>query len=104
MSPLTPISDWIKVSCLCLLSFTAVAQQPQAPKVTAKSYILMDYHSGEILAANNPDMPVAPASLTKIMTSYAVSAELAAGNIALTDKVRISRNAYAQNPILKTVH
>ncbi len=39
----------------------------------------MDYATGQILAASNPDERVEPASITKIMTSYVVSAELGRG-------------------------
>ncbi|MBV1908178.1 MAG: D-alanyl-D-alanine carboxypeptidase [Kangiellaceae bacterium] len=87
---------WLIVSWL---SFSASAITPAAPELAAKSYVLMDYDSGKIIVQHNPDMPVPPASLTKMMTSYVVSAEIAAGNLNLTDKVRISKNAWAQNPV-----
>lgn len=74
---------------------------PKAPSLAAKSYVLMDYDSGKILAQNNPDLPVAPASLTKMMTGYVVSFELAAGNIKMDDEVTISINAYAQNKVFE---
>ncbi len=80
---------------------TVQAITPQPPTLAAKSYVLMDYHSGKIIAQNNPDLPVAPASLTKMMTSYVVSHELAAGNISRDDIVTISKNAYAQNPVFQ---
>ncbi|MET1256802.1 serine hydrolase [Aliikangiella maris] len=88
---------------LFLLSGLSMAQAivPQAPSIAAKSYILMDYDSGKVIAQNNPDMPVAPASLTKMMTSYVVSSELAAGNISHDDIVTISSAAYAQNPVFQ---
>ncbi len=71
------------------------------PEVEAKSYILMDYQTGQILAQSNAEQVLPPASLTKIMTSYIVSDELAKGNISTDDKVLISENAWAQNPKLK---
>jgi serine-type D-Ala-D-Ala carboxypeptidase (penicillin-binding protein 5/6) len=71
---------------------------PAAPDLAAKSYLLMDYDSGKIIVEHNADMPVPPASLTKMMTSYVVSAEIAAGNLSLADKVTVSKNAWAQNP------
>ncbi len=71
------------------------------PEVEAKSYILMDYQTGQILAQSNAEQVLPPASLTKIMTSYIVSDELAKGNITTDDKVLISENAWAQNPKLK---
>ena len=90
---------------LCVLvssasvSVSATSITPAAPDLAAKSYVLMDYDSGKIIVEHNADMPVPPASLTKMMTSYVVSAEIASGNLSLTDKVRISKNAWAQNPM-----
>ncbi len=71
-----------------------VAPKPSAPAVAAKSHILIDYDSGKVLAAENPDEKLPPASITKLMTSYVVSHELHAGNIALDDEVLISEKAW----------
>ncbi|TQV85441.1 serine hydrolase [Aliikangiella coralliicola] len=92
-----------KIFILVFIFFTCSTQAitPKAPEIAAKSYVLMDYDSGKIIAENNADLPVAPASLTKMMTGYVVSAELEAGNISLQDVVTISANAYAQNPTFK---
>ncbi len=67
---------------------------PAAPKILAKSYILIDYDSGKIIAHNNADMPVAPASITKVMTAYVVFSELEEGNISLKDMVTVSKKAW----------
>lgn len=67
---------------------------PHPPKVAAKSYILMDYDSGAILASKAPDKKVEPASLTKMMTAYIVYNELKQGNIHLDDQVTISKKAW----------
>src|SRR5258706_13129974 len=67
---------------------------PPAPTLAAKSWVLMDYASGQILAGDNVDARVEPASITKVMTSYVVSAQLAAGKIKLNDEVYISENAW----------
>ncbi|MFC4820956.1 D-alanyl-D-alanine carboxypeptidase family protein [Dokdonella ginsengisoli] len=67
---------------------------PPAPTIDAKAWVLMDYTSGQILAESNMDARVAPASITKVMTSYVVSAELAHGKIKMDDKVAISENAW----------
>lgn len=67
---------------------------PTAPSVAAKSYILMDADSGHIITQGNSDAPLAPASLTKIMTSYAIFSELKQGNITMEDKVTISEKAW----------
>ncbi len=67
---------------------------PKAPAIAAKSYILVDYNSNKIIAQNNADMPVAPASITKVMTAYAVFAEIEEGNIKLDDMVTVSKKAW----------
>jgi D-alanyl-D-alanine carboxypeptidase (penicillin-binding protein 5/6) len=67
---------------------------PPPPTIGAKSYVLMDFSSGQILASNQPDLSVEPASITKIMTSYVVSAETKEGKITLNDPVFISENAW----------
>ncbi len=56
---------------------------PAAPTLSANSYILIDFNSGDVLVESNPDMRVEPASITKVMTSYVVFTELASGNIKL---------------------
>jgi len=67
---------------------------PAAPSLSANSYILVDFNSGDVLVESDPDMRVEPASITKVMTSYVVFTELAAGNISLTDTVSVSENAW----------
>ncbi len=67
---------------------------PPPPTLDAKSWVLMDYATGQILLDGNPDERVEPASITKVMTSYVVSAELAHGKIHMDDPVRISENAW----------
>jgi serine-type D-Ala-D-Ala carboxypeptidase (penicillin-binding protein 5/6) len=70
------------------------APVPPPPDVDGKSWVLMDYATGQILASKDPDLRVEPASLTKIMTDYVVSAEVANGKIHMTDPVTISENAW----------
>lgn len=85
---------------LLMMSFMAaqaggvIAPKPSAPNVAAKSHILIDYDSGRVLASENPDQRLPPASITKLMTSYVVSHELHAGNISLDDEVLISEKAW----------
>jgi len=73
---------------------TAAQPIPAAPSVAARAYALMDFHSGDILAQNNADQRMEPASLTKLMTAYAVFKELATGKIKLTDQASISEKAW----------
>lgn len=69
---------------------------PPAPASSAAAWILMDAASGRILAARNEEVPRSPASLSKVMTSYVVAAELAAGRIRLDDAVLISERAWRE--------
>jgi len=61
--------------------------------IPAKSAILIDQGSGEVLYEQNPDEPLAPASVTKIMTLLLVMESIDSGKIALTDTVVTSENA-----------
>lgn len=70
---------------------------PDPPQIAAKGYVLMDYHSGKVLAEHNAFERLNPASLTKMMTSYVIGQEIARGNIKLDDDVVISKNAWAKN-------
>ena len=65
-----------------------------APSIDAKSYILVDFRTGAVLAEKNADERVEPASLTKIMTVYAASHALKEGLIHLDDQVTISKKAW----------
>lgn len=81
------------LSCLTLASAQG-AVRPSPPEVSARAHILMDYHSGELLAAHNPDERLEPASLTKMMAVYVVFDELVEGNIRLDDMVLVSEKAW----------
>ncbi|MFY8272811.1 serine hydrolase [Pseudoalteromonas sp. SSDWG2] len=78
--------------------FAANAQIiPAPPEVNAKGYFLVDFTTGKVIAEGEADTKLAPASLTKMMTSYVIGTEIEAGNIAPTDMVTISENAWAKN-------
>lgn len=67
---------------------------PIVPKIDAAGYVLLDTNSGMVLAQSNADQRRAPASLTKIMTSYIISLALKQGQIHLDDSVLISKKAW----------
>lgn len=90
------------VLCLVFLSVFSVSAQsavviPPVPSVAAKGFVLMDYETGHIIASQNADMQLAPASLTKMMSAYVFGKELQAGNISLDDDVTVSEAAWAKN-------
>ena len=70
---------------------------PNQPTVAAKGYILVDQVTGKILAAENEHELLAPASLTKLMTSFIIGRELKNGNLKNSDLVTVSENAWAKN-------
>lgn len=65
------------------------------PAVAAKAHILMDFHTGDILAEDNADLRLPPASLTKIMTAHLVFQAVADGRVGPDDQVLVSENAWA---------
>ncbi len=70
------------------------APTPPPPSITGSAWLLMDYATGQVLAGENIDTRVEPASITKVMTSYVAAAELKAGKISAADLVTISENAW----------
>lgn len=95
----TFLKPLLSVSALFIsaLSFQAQAIVPPAPSIDARSYILMDYTTGQVIASQNEHDTHGPASLTKVMTNYIIGKELERGTISLEDMVTISENAWARN-------
>ena len=70
---------------------------PDAPApATSKAWLVMDYATGQVLAGENIDTPVEPASITKVMTSYVIAAEMAAGKVKPTDQVMMTERAWRE--------
>ena len=67
---------------------------PPPPQIAGTAWVLMDAASGNILASHEPDMRVEPASITKVMTSYVIAAEMAGGKVKDTDQVMMTENAW----------
>ncbi len=67
---------------------------PSAPPLAAKSWLLMDANSGQILAAHNPNERIEPASLTKMMTAYLTFAALRDGRLKMDQKLLVSVHAW----------
>jgi D-alanyl-D-alanine carboxypeptidase (penicillin-binding protein 5/6) len=80
-------------SVLCLPAFSAVPI-PKAPGIDARSYILMDYDSGKVLGEEKADERMEPASLTKLMSAYAVFKALKENRLKLDEMVPISEHAW----------
>ena len=89
---------------ICVVAYVAtqaVAAVPPAPKLPADAYFLMDAVTGQVLVDHNGDLSLPPASLTKIMTSYVLAEEVDAGRASLDDMIKVSRNAWSQNPAFR---
>jgi len=81
----------ILTACVCL---AARAQVPQAPEIAARSYLLMDVTADQLLAQKDIDVPVEPASLTKLMTAYIVFDALRTKKIDLKQTFGVSERAW----------
>ena len=87
---------WFSVLLALLVSLPAFpgVPIPKAPSVDARAYILMDYESGKSLGEEKADERMEPASLTKLMTAYAVFKALKENRLKLDDMVPISEHAW----------
>jgi serine-type D-Ala-D-Ala carboxypeptidase (penicillin-binding protein 5/6) len=74
----------------------ALPTPPPPVPAGAKAWLLMDYDTGQILAGENIDERMEPASITKVMTSYVAAAEVRAGKIKSDDLVTISERAWRE--------
>ncbi len=70
------------------------AQSLPAPTLSARAWLLMDYASGQVLAAQEPDLKLEPASLTKVMTTYLVAEALQNKTLSLMQPVTVSERAW----------
>ena len=77
-----------------LLTNVFASPIPKPPNPNIKSYVLMDYDSGMIIASKNPALVLPPASITKIMTSYIAFLELDNQTLSLEDKITVSEKAW----------
>ncbi|MET0962359.1 MAG: D-alanyl-D-alanine carboxypeptidase family protein, partial [Noviherbaspirillum sp.] len=85
----------IAVIAASLLSLSAaIAQTMPAPTVAARSYLLLDATSGQVLASQEPDMRIEPASLTKIMTAYLVFQAIQEKKLSMDQLVNVSVRAW----------
>jgi D-alanyl-D-alanine carboxypeptidase (penicillin-binding protein 5/6) len=82
-----------------VLSFSAWAQTiVPAPTLAAKSWLLLDVTSGQVLAAQDPNMRIEPASLTKIMTAYIAFEAIRDKKLDLNQMVNVSVRAWKVDP------
>jgi serine-type D-Ala-D-Ala carboxypeptidase (penicillin-binding protein 5/6) len=67
---------------------------PPPPEIVGEAWLLMDHATGQVLAGHNVDQRVEPASITKVLTSYVIAAEMQAGKVKPDDQVMMTENAW----------
>ena len=72
----------------------AQSAAPQAPEIAAKAYLLLDVTANQILDSRDLDMPVEPASLTKLMSAYLVFDALKSKKIDMKQTLSVSERAW----------
>jgi D-alanyl-D-alanine carboxypeptidase (penicillin-binding protein 5/6) len=76
----------------------AVAQTLPSPTIAAKSWLLLDMNSNQIIASQEPDLRIEPASLTKIMTAYLTFSAITTKKLALDQMITVSTRAWKVDP------
>ncbi len=88
----------ILLALLTGLAFVAAAQPPlpapPAPDVAARSYVLLDFQSGQVIQSLDPHRRVDPASLTKLMTAYLTFTAVKQGRLKLDQTLPVSEKAW----------
>jgi D-alanyl-D-alanine carboxypeptidase (penicillin-binding protein 5/6) len=84
------------IAPLLFASSLAHAAPPAPPALENKAYILVDFDSGRVLAESNAHQRLAPASMTKMMTSYIVEQGLNSGRLKESDPVYVSDYAWCR--------
>ena len=79
---------------ILIINFLNIGHTKAVFDIEAKTAILQDYLSGEILYEKDPDLSIYPASMTKIMTSIIAFELIKRGDLNLDDKFIISENAW----------
>lgn len=78
-----------------VMSFLAFGSAVAASiDINAREYILVDFQTGAILGSKDPDKPMPPSSMSKLMTAYMAFDALKSGRISLDDELTVSRNAW----------
>ncbi len=90
------------VRLLCFIGTLMFTQQawaanitwPSEPELQAKSWVLLDARSGQVLAKHEENLRLAPASMTKMMTLYLAFEAIKSGNVDLDERVNVSTKAW----------
>lgn len=79
---------------LGVVAFSGQRAVAQVFETAAKAAILIDHRSGDVLFEKNPDEPIPPASMSKLMTALVAFEELDAGNLTLDQMIPVSERAW----------
>ncbi len=82
------------LALLLALLAPPVAAQGVTFDTAARAAILVDFRTGQVLFAKNPDARIYPASMSKLMTAYIVFERLAEGSLRLEDELPVSEKAW----------
>jgi D-alanyl-D-alanine carboxypeptidase (penicillin-binding protein 5/6) len=96
MSAVRRFARDVLLAFVLLVAARVAAQEPVSapPKLNFKSHYLVDFATDEVLSASAADVPLPPASLTKLMTAYVVFGALQEGRIRLDDRAKVSARAW----------
>ncbi|MDC1166562.1 D-alanyl-D-alanine carboxypeptidase [Candidatus Pelagibacter sp.] len=83
-----------KIYFLILLFLSSISNSYSNIEIKARTAILQDFLSGEILYEKDPDIQIYPASMTKIMTSIIAFDLIKSGDLSLDDKFIVSEKAW----------
>lgn len=84
----------LAVTTFSSTAYAGAAEIAPPPSLAAKAYLLKDYNNGYVIAQNNANMRVEPASLTKIMTAYLGFKAVKNGHLQLNQTLPISEHAW----------
>ncbi|MBT4932720.1 MAG: D-alanyl-D-alanine carboxypeptidase [Rhodospirillaceae bacterium] len=87
------LSSHLRAAAIAALTFLCISSA-QAVETLAKQVVLMDAETGAVLFEKDANVPMAPASMSKLMTLYMVFERLRDGRLSLEDKFSVSENAW----------
>jgi D-alanyl-D-alanine carboxypeptidase (penicillin-binding protein 5/6) len=83
-----------RLAVMATLATASIVGAQPAPTVSARAWLLLDYSSGQILASEEPDRKIEPASLTKLMTAYLSFQAIAQGTLKPDQLSPVSERAW----------
>ena len=95
-APVRWVSGWLLSTALLGLCAAVQAQALAPPEIAARSYLLMDLTSNQVLAERDADAPSDPASLTKLMTAYVVFTALQEKKLSREQTLPVSVRAWQE--------